>query len=228
MKRGKNYKAAEGLVDRNKVYAVAEAIDLLKKLPQTKFDQTVEIACNLNVDPKKSDQMVRGSTVLPHGTGKKVRVLVFCEPEKEKDAKDAGADYVGGEDMVEKISKQNWLDFDYCISTPQMMKVVSRLGKVLGPRGLMPSPKTGSVTENLGFAVNEAKKGKIDFRMDKTGAIQAGVGKISFSQEALVDNVSAFLTALNTARPATVKGDFIKASYISLTMSPSLKIEGVV
>lgn len=227
MKRGKNYKAAEELVDRNKVYAVAEAVEVLKKMPQTKFDQSVEIACNLNVDPKKSDQMVRGSTVLPHGTGKKVRILVFCEPEKEQDAKDAGADYVGGEDMVEKIAKQNWLDFDYCISTPQMMKVVSRLGKVLGPRGLMPSPKTGSVTENLSFAVGEAKKGKIDFRMDKTGAVQVGVGKISFSKEALIENINAFLGALNTARPATVKGDFIKAAYISLTMSPSLKIEGV-
>jgi large subunit ribosomal protein L1 len=225
MKRGKKYQQALKLVDKNKIYSLEEAINILKDMSYFKFDQTLEISCKLNVDPKKSDQMVRGSVVLPHGTGKAIRVLVFCEPEKEKEAKEAGADFVGGQDLADKILKENWLDFDYCISTPQMMKVVSRLGRILGPRGLMPSPKTGTVTENISFAVSEAKKGKISFRMDKFGCIHAGVGKLSFSKQALTENVKVFLDALNSFRPSTVKGNFIKSVYLSLTMSPSIRIE---
>ena len=225
MRRGKIYLEAEKRVDKSKVYTLSESVEILKGLPSVKFDQSVEISCTLNIDPKKSDQMVRGSVMLPYGTGKDLKIMVFCEPDKENEAKEAGADYVGGEEFINKVLKEGWLDFDYCISTPQMMRIVSRLGKVLGPRGLMPSPKTGSVTENVSFAVNEAKKGKIDFRADKTGCIHAGVGKISFPKESLVGNIKAFFDALNGVRPAAVKGAFVEAGYISLTMSPSLKIE---
>ncbi|MBN2484135.1 MAG: 50S ribosomal protein L1 [Candidatus Omnitrophica bacterium] len=225
MKQGKRFEAATKLVDPNKVYSLEEALAVLLETPQPKFDQTLEIACKLNVDASKSDQIVRGAVVLPHGTGKKIRILVFCEPEKEKDAKDAGADFVGGQDIADKITKENWLDFDYCIATPKSMPVVSRLGRVLGPRGLMPSTKTGTVTDNVAFAVNEAKKGKIDFRMDKAGCIHVGVGKVSFSAKALKENVIAFLDALKAARPSSVKGDFMGNVYLSLTMSPSVKVQ---
>ncbi len=224
MKRSKRYQEAVKLVDKNKVYTIEEALEVLKKMPHPKFDETVEISCKLNVDPRKSDQMVRGSVSLPHGTGKKVKVLVFCEPEKEKEAKEAGADFVGGQDLIDKIQKENWLDFDYCISTPTMMKLVSRLGRILGPRGLMPSPKTGTVTNNLVQAIKEAKQGKVDFRMDKTGCIHAGVGKISFPLEHLKENIKVFLDTLNSLRPQAVKGEFIRSIYLSLTMSPALKI----
>lgn len=226
MKRGKKYLDALKQIDKTKAYTLEEAVTVLKNIPHIKFDQTVEVSCNLNVDPKKSDQMVRGSTVLPYGTGKTIRVTVFCEPEKKDEAKNAGADYVGGEELVDKVLKENWLGFDYCIATPKMMRVVSRLGKMLGPRGLMPSPKTGSVTENISFAVEEARKGKVDFRLDKTGCIHVGVGKISFPKESLLGNIRTFLDALNASRPATVKGDFIKSVFISLTMGPSIKIQG--
>ena len=224
MKRSKRYQEAVKLVDKSKVYTIEEALEVLKKMPHPKFDETVEISCKLNVDPRKSDQMVRGSVSLPHGTGKKVKVLVFCEPEKEKEAKEAGADFVGGQDLIDKIQKENWLDFDYCISTPTMMRFVSKLGRILGPRGLMPSPKTGTVTNNLAQAIKEAKQGKVDFRMDKTGCIHAGVGKISFPLEHLKENIKVFLDTLNSLRPQAVKGEFIKSIYLSLTMSPALKI----
>jgi len=224
MKRSKRYQEAVKLVDKSKIYTIEEALEVLKRIPHPKFDETVEISCKLNVDPRKSDQMVRGSVSLPYGTGKKVKVLVFCEPEKEKEAKEAGADFVGGQDLIDKIQKENWLDFDYCISTLVMMKLVSRLGRILGPRGLMPSPKTGTVTNNLAQAIKEAKQGKVDFRMDKTGCIHAGVGKISFPLEHLKENIKVFLDTLNNLRPQAVKGEFIKATYLSLTMSPALKI----
>lgn len=224
-RKGKRYLEATKLLDKGKMYPLEEAVEVLKIFPHPKFDETIEVSCKLNVDPRKSDQMVRGSVVLPHGTGKKVKVLVFCEPEKEQEAKDSGADYVGGQDLADKIIKENWLDFDYCVSTPQMMKIVSKLGRVLGPRGLMPSPKTGTVTDNISFAIKEAKKGKIDFRLDKTGCIHAGIGKISFPKEALIENIRAFCGALLSARPAAAKGDFIKSIYLSLTMGPGIKIE---
>ncbi|RKY33974.1 MAG: 50S ribosomal protein L1 [Candidatus Omnitrophota bacterium] len=225
MKRGKRYLQATQTLDKSKTHSIEEAIEILKKMPPVKFDQTVEVTCRLNVDPKKSDQMVRGSVVLPHGTGKKKKVLVFCEPEKEKEAQEAGADYVGGQELADKILKENWLDFDYCISTPQMMRIVSKLGRILGPRGLMPSPKVGTVTENIAFSVKEAKKGKVDFRVDKTGCVHAGVGKISFSTEKLKENIEAFLNALKNAKPQNIKGEFIKSAHLSLSMSPSIKID---
>lgn len=225
MKRSKRYQEAIKFIDRNKIYKIEEAISLLKKIPRAKFDETVEISCNLGVDYRQSDQMVRGSVVLPHGTGKKIKVLVFCESEKEKDAKEAGADYVGGSELIDKISQENWLEFDYCISTPSMMRLVSRLGKILGPRGLMPSPKTGSVTDNIAYAVSEAKRGKIDFRMDKTGCLHCGIGKVSFPEKSLAENIHSFLEAVYAARPAAAKGDLIKSIFLSTTMSPSLSVE---
>ena len=225
MRRSKRYRKAVELVDREKVYSFEEAVDILKSIPKAKFDETVEISCKLNADPKKSDQMIRSSVVLPHGTGKKVKVLVFCEPEKEQIAKDTGADFVGGQDLVDKIMKEGWLEFDSCVSTPQMMRLVSRLGKILGPRGLMPSPKTGTVTEDISSAIKEAKAGKIEFRMDKFGCLAVGIGKVSFSKEALVENIRVLLEALNSAKPAAVKGELIKSMFISTTMGPSLRLK---
>ncbi len=225
MKRSKRYTQAVALVDDTKSYSFEEAVDILKKMPRTKFDETVEISCKLNADPKKSDQMVRGSVLLPHGTGRKIKVLVFCEPEQEEEAKAAGADYAGGQDLIDKIAKENWFDFDVCISTPSMMRFVSKLGKVLGPRGLMPSPKTGTVTPNITSAIKEAKAGKVDFRMDKFGCVALGVGKISFEKDALVENIKAFVDALMASKPAAVKGDLIRTAYLSTTMSPSVKLK---
>lgn len=224
MRRSKRYQQAEKLVSKEKVYSIDEAIGILKSLPQAKFDETLELSCKLEVDPKKSEEMVRGSVVLPNGTGKQLKVLVFCEPEKEAEAQKAGADYIGSQELVDKILKENWLNFDYCISTPSMMKVVSKLGKVLGPRGLMPSPKIGTVTDNISYAVSEAKRGKVDFRMDKFGCVHVGIGKVSFSKSSLVENTRAFVDALLASRPSAVKGDFVKSVYLSTTMSPSLKM----
>jgi len=224
MRASKRYKKAAELVDEKKAYSIEEAVDILKSMPPAKFDETIEVSSKLGADPKQSDQLVRGSVVLPAGTGRAVRVLVFCEPEKEKDAKEAGADYIGSEEISDKILKEGWTDFDCCIATPAQMRLVSKLGKFLGPRGLMPSPKTGTVTENISHAIKEAKRGKIDFRMDKFGCIHVGVGKISFSRESLIANIHAFLEALLAARPQSVKGDYIKSFYLSTTMSPSVKI----
>ena len=223
MSPSKRYLQAEKLAEKDKAYSVSDAVEALKSMPHVKFDETVEISGKLGVDPKQSDQMVRGSVVLPHGTGKEVKVLVFCESEKEKAAKEAGADYIGSEETIDKILKQGWTDFDCCIATPSMMRLVSKLGKFLGPRGLMPSPKTGTVTENVSHAVGEAKRGKIDFRLDKFACIHIGVGKISFTKEALVENINSFIEALNAAKPAAAKGDFVKDLYLSTTMSPSIK-----
>lgn len=222
-KRSKRYRAIEEKVDKNKVYTLDEAIDVLKGVPHPKFDETVELSCKLNVDPKKSDQMVRGSVLLPHGLGKKVKVLVFCKGEKEREAKEAGADYVGGEELIEKI-KAGWLDFDVAISTPDMMREVSKIGKILGPRGLMPSPKSGTVTQDIARVVKEAKTGKLNFKMDRSGNINVGVGKISFSKQALIENIKAFLDALMKAKPPAAKGQFIKKLSISTTMGPGLKL----
>ena len=225
MKVSKRYKEAQAMVEQDKVYSIEEAVDILKSMPHVKFDETVEISCTLGADPKKSDQMIRSSVVLPYGTGRDVRVLVFCEPEKEQIAKDAGADFVGGQELIDKISKENWLGFDSCVSTPRMMRFVSRLGKILGPRGMMPSPKTGTVTDDLSKAVKETKTGKIEFRMDKFGCLAVGVGKISFPKEHLIENIKVFFNALIAAKPQGLKGELIKSIYISTTMSPSLKIK---
>ncbi|MDP8290113.1 MAG: 50S ribosomal protein L1 [Candidatus Susulua stagnicola] len=223
MAHSKRYLEAKKMVEEDKAYSLKEAIDLLKAMPKAKFDQTIEICGKLGADPKQSEQMVRGSVVLPHGTGKQIKILVFCEPEKEKDAKDAGADYVGSQDTIDKILKEGWTDFGCCISTPSMMRSVSKLGKFLGPRGLMPSPKTGTVTENITHAISEAKRGKIDFRMDKLGSIHVGIGKLSFSGQNLLENVETFVNALDAARPASVKGDFIGSLYLSATIGPAIK-----
>jgi len=224
MSPSKRYKEAAKLVDEDKRYTIEEAVAILKKMPHAKYDETLEISCQLNIDPKQTEQTVRGSVVLPAGTGKKVQVLVFCEPEKEAEAKEAGADHIGSQELADKIMKEGWFEFDCCIATPSMMKVVSKLGKVLGPRGLMPSPKTGTVTDNVVYAIKEAKRGKIDFRMDKAACIHVGLGKISFSAEALTENIKAFIEALNASRPASTKGDLIKSLYVSSTISPSLRL----
>lgn len=225
MKRSKRYTQAAQLVEAGKQYSVEEAVDVLKKMPRARYNETLEISGQLGVDPKQTDQVVRGSVTLPHGTGRAVRVLVFCEADKEAEAKEAGAEYVGGQEYVEKILTANWFEFDYCIATSGMMKLVSKLGKALGPRGLMPSPKNGSVTENVGVAVKEAKRGKVDFRMDKSACIQAGLGKVGFTSQALVENVKSFLEALQAARPSSTKGEYIKSLFLSTTVSPSVRIE---
>lgn len=223
-KKSKRYKEALKLVDQEKVYSIEDAIASLKDMPHAKYDETLEVSCQVNIDPKQTDQAVRGSVVLPNGTGKKIRVLVFCEPEKESAAKEAGADYLGNQEITDKIMKEGWFDFDVCIATPAMMKVVSKLGKVLGPRGLMPSPKSGTVTENVTYAIGEAKRGKIDFRMDKASCIHVGIGKISFSKEKLIENTRAFVDALLAAKPSAVKGEFVKSIFLSTTISPSVRL----
>ena len=224
MKRSKRYRKTYETLEKDKIYSLSEAVNVLKNMPHAGFDETVDISLKLNADPKKSNQTIRGSVVLSHGLGKKVRVLVFCESEKEKSACGAGADFVGGQDLIDKISKENWLGFDYCISTPQMMKLVSKIGRILGPRGMMPYLKTGTVTENVAVAVKEAKTGKVEFRMNKLGGIACGIGKVSFSKNDLLDNIKIFIDALNNVKPSGVKGELIKSVYLSNTMGPSLKI----
>lgn len=224
MKRGKKYLERLKGVDKDKVYSLSEAIDVLKAYSPIGFDETLDAGGRLGADPKNSEQAIRGAVVLPHGTGKASRVLVFCEPARENEAKEAGADYIGSDEIIEQITKKGWSDFDSCISTPAMMKTVSRLGKFLGPRGLMPSPKTGTVTDNVVTAISEAKKGKVSFRMDKIGCIHAGLGKLSFEKKKLIDNTEAFILALKAARPQSIKGQFIKSFYLSTTMGPSVKV----
>jgi large subunit ribosomal protein L1 len=217
-------KQASGLVDRDKSYALREAVELLKAAPDAKFDESVDLAVNLGVDPKHADQMVRGGIVLPHGTGKTVRILVFAKGEKEKEAQAAGADYVGGDDLAKKI-QEGWLDFDRVIATPDMMGVVGRLGKVLGPRGLMPNPKLGTVTMDVGRAVGEQKSGKVEYRVEKAGIVHVSVGKKSFSVEQLVDNSTALIDALVRAKPSSAKGTYLKKIAISTTMGPGVRID---
>jgi large subunit ribosomal protein L1 len=219
----KRYSALLEKVDRTKLYDLDEAIEVLKGLHSTKFDESVNLSVKLGVDPKKLQQPVRGSVVLPNGTGKEVKVLVFASGENIKKAIDAGADYAGGSEIAEKI-KNGWLDFDYVIATPDMMKVVAPLGKILGPRGLMPNPKTGTVTDNVESAVKEAKKGKVDFKMDKDGNIHFSVGKISFPSDKLKENIVSAISAVLSVKPQGVKGTYIKTIHLSLTMSPSVKL----
>ena len=227
-RRGKKYIEAAKLVDKNKKYSLEEAVDLLKemeKVLQRNFDETVELAMRLNVDPRYADQMVRGSVVLPHGLGKPIRVVVFAEGEDAKKAEEAGADYVGGDDLINKILKEEWTDFDVAIATPEMMPKVAKLGRILGPRGLMPSPKTGTVTKNVEQAIKEAKKGRVEFKVDKAGNIHMPVGKISFDKEKLLDNLRAAIDAVLRAKPPGAKGQYVKNIAVSLTMSPSVKID---
>ncbi|MFC1666817.1 50S ribosomal protein L1 [Candidatus Omnitrophota bacterium] len=220
----KRVKEFEKIADKNKAYSLEEAVSSLKKAPRAKFDETVELSFKLNADPKQSDQMVRGTVVLPHGTGKNVKVLVLCKGEGENDAKEAGADYVGGADLISKISS-GWIDFDVVVSSPDMMRDVGKLGRVLGPRGLMPNPKTGTVTNDLSRAVKEAKAGKIEFKLDKLGNINTAVGKISFEEKNICENVSSVIRSVDKARPQGVKGKFIKNISISTTMGPGLKLD---
>ena len=224
MKRGKNYKASAALVDRSVQYEPADAFDLVCKTSKAKFDESVELHVKLGVDSRHADQQVRGAIVLPHGTGKTSRVLVFCKPEREEEAKAAGADYVGAMDLVEKIQKENWFDFDVVVATPDMMGVVGRLGKVLGPKGLMPSPKSGTVTPNLAAAIHEIKAGKVEYRLDKTNIIHCIIGKVSFGPEKLNDNYNALITAILRAKPAAAKGQYIRSCVTASTMGPGIRV----
>jgi large subunit ribosomal protein L1 len=221
----KRYKAAAEKVDRSTLYALGDAIDVLAGFPTAKFDESVEVAINLGVDPKHADQMVRGAIVLPAGTGKETRILVFAKGDKEKEAVEAGADHVGGEELAKKIQSEGWLEFDRVIATPDMMSVVGRLGKVLGPRGLMPNPKLGTVTMEVGAAVQENKAGKVEYRVDKNGIIHAAVGKRSFDREKLLANIGALLNAVIKAKPAAAKGVYLKKISISTTMGPGIRVD---
>ena len=222
-KRGKNQRRIREQVEQRD-YPLAEAIGFLKESSYTKFDETLEIAMRLGVDPKHADQMVRGTVVLPHGTGKQVRILVFASGEKLKEAEDAGADHVGGDDLAKKI-QDGWLDFDAVISTPDMMRVVGRLGRVLGPRGLMPNPKSGTVTFEVAKAIADIKAGKVEFRVDKAGVVHAPLGKLSFDADKLQENVHSLLKAVIRAKPAVAKGKYVKGISLSSTMGPGLRVE---
>ncbi|EAV42915.1 large subunit ribosomal protein L1 [Labrenzia sp. MBR-25] len=223
-KVGKRIKSAREGIDRNKLYSLNEAIGLVKDRSKTKFDETVEVAINLGVDPRHADQMVRGVCILPNGTGKTVRVAVFARGDKAEEAKAAGADIVGAEELVQEVQGGK-IDFDRCIATPDMMPLVGRLGKVLGPRGLMPNPKVGTVTPDVKSAVNDAKGGAVQFRVEKAGIVHAGVGKVSFSEEAITENVRALLDAVQKAKPSGAKGTYLKRIAVSSTMGPGVKVD---
>ncbi len=221
---GKNIEKARAAVEK-RPYTLQEAVPLLQKVKYAKFDETVEVTMRLGVDPKHADQMVRGTVVLPHGLGKSKRVLVVASGEKIKEAEDAGADFVGGDDMVEKIQKVNWTDFDAIIATPDMMRGLSRLGKILGPRGLMPNPKTGTVTFDVARAVHETKAGKVEYRTDKTALVHVPVGKISFTPDKLVENASVVITSVIRAKPAAAKGKYLKGVTLSSSMGPGISLD---
>ena len=222
--RGKKYVAACEKIEKNKAYSKEEAVKLAKETSVSKFDSTVEVAVRLNLDTKKADQQLRGAIVLPHGTGKTKKVLVIAKGENATKAKEAGADYVGDVDMLEKIEKENWFDFDVMIATPDMMPLLGKLGKVLGPKGLMPNPKTGTVTVDVTKAVNEVKAGRVEYRTDSFGNVHGIIGKSSFTEEQLLDNLDAFMATILKVKPATVKGDYVKNIAITTTMGPGIKI----
>jgi large subunit ribosomal protein L1 len=226
-KHGKKYAEAAKLIDREKAYEPLEAIQLVKKAASAKFDETVEVAVRLGVDPRKQDQNVRGVVVLPHGTGKTKRVLVFAKGDKAKEAEAAGADYVGDQDLINKI-QQGWFEFDVCVATPDMMGEVGKLGRILGGKGLMPNPKAGTVTMDVAKAVQEIKAGKIEYRLDKAGQIHAPIGKVSFDAEKLNDNLKALIDAINRAKPAAAKGIYLKNISVSSTMGPGVRIDAAV
>jgi len=224
MKHGKKYNAGSALIDNTKLYEVSEAIDLVQKTAQAKFDETIEIHIKLGVDSRHADQQVRGAVVLPHGTGKNVRVLVFAKGDKVQEALDAGADFAGGDEFIPKIQNENWFDYDVIVATPDMMGVVGRLGKILGPKGLMPNPKAGTVTMDVAKAVVDLKAGKIEYRLDKTNIIHCVIGKASFGTEKLTENFNTLLNAVNAAKPAAAKGQYIRSCAIASTMGPGIKI----
>lgn len=223
-KLSKAKKEALAKFDKSKIYSLTEAVDIVKQITYTKFDASVDLNVRLGVDPRKANQMVRGSVTLPHGTGKVARVLVLCTPDKEQEAKDAGADYVGLDEYIQKI-KDGWTDIDVVITTPNVMPKVGALGRILGPRGLMPNPKTGTVTMDVAKAVNEVKAGKIDFKVDKYGIIHAGVAKVSFTSDKIIDNAKELIQTIVKLKPAAAKGTYVKSIYISSTMSPGVQVD---
>ncbi len=226
MKHGKKYLDSKKLIESSKLYDPAEAISLVKQTGKAKFDETVEISIRLGVDPRHADQQVRGTVVLPHGTGKKVRVLVFAKGEKAEEARAAGADYVGEAELADKIKNENWFDFDVAVATPDMMGVVGRIGRILGPKGLMPNPKSGTVTADVAKAIEEIKGGKVEYRVDKTAIAHVPIGKVSFDEEKLVENLTALMEAVVKAKPSSAKGTYLKSLYLSTTMGPSVRLNG--
>ena len=224
MKQGKRYQESAKLVDSTKVYEAAEALEIIEKMPKTKFDQTVELHVKLGVDSKHADQQVRGTVVLPNGTGKTLRVLVFAKGDKAKEAEAAGADFVGAEELIPKIQNDGWFDYDVVVATPDMMGVVGRLGKVLGPKGLMPNPKSGTVTMDVTKAINEIKSGKVEYRLDKNNIIHLGFGKVSFGADKLLENYTTIIEAIIKAKPTAAKGQYIRSVSMSTTMGPGLFI----
>ncbi|MBQ3273719.1 MAG: 50S ribosomal protein L1 [Christensenellaceae bacterium] len=224
MKRGKNYKDSVKLYDKAQLFDPQEGVEICLKTAKAKFDETIELSVKLGVDPRHADQQVRGAVVLPHGTGKTVRVLVITKGDKVKEAEDAGADYVGAEEYIEKIQKENWFDFDICVATPDCMGLVGRIGKVLGPKGLMPNPKSGTVTMDVAKAISDIKAGKVEYRLDKTAIIHCPIGKKSFDAEKLTENLKALMDAIVKAKPAAAKGTYLKSVVIASTMGPGVKL----
>jgi large subunit ribosomal protein L1 len=224
MKRGKKYNESLKAYDKSALYEPAEALQLTIDTAKANFDETIEASIRLGVDPRHADQQVRGAIVLPHGTGKTMRVLVFAKGDSAKEAEEAGADYVGGDEYVEKIQKENWFEFDVCVATPDMMGVVGKIGRVLGPKGLMPNPKSGTVTKEVARAINEIKAGKVEYRVDKTSIVHVVIGKKSFGKEKLTDNINALMEAVIKAKPSAAKGTYLKSVVVSSTMGPGIKI----
>ena len=224
MKKGKRYQEAAKLVDAAKAYEAKEALEVIEKMPKTKFDETVELHVKLGVDSKHADQQVRGTVVLPNGTGKTQKVLVFAKGDKAKEAEEAGADFVGAEELVPKIEKENWFDYDVIVATPDMMGVIGRLGKVLGPKGLMPNPKSGTVTMDVKKAIAEIKSGKVEYRLDKTNIIHLGFGKVSFGADKLLENYNCIIDAIIKSKPAAAKGQYVKSIAMSTTMGPGIYV----
>jgi large subunit ribosomal protein L1 len=227
MKHGKKYLDSKKLIDAAKLYEPEEAVALVKQISKAKFDETVELSIRLGVDPRHADQQVRGTVVLPHGTGKKVKVLVFAKADKAKEAEAAGADYVGDADLVAKIQSENWFDFDACVATPDMMPVIGRIARLLGPKGLMPNPKSGTVTMDVTKAIHDIKAGKVEYRVDKTSICHCPIGKASFDSDKLVENLRVLMDAIIKAKPATAKGTYVRSLYMSTTMGPSIRLNSL-